>query len=296
MRGLAPCTALLLVGVVLVSFTGWLFAPGDSAAVIRPQAGALLIPLGLCLWTMRLRRVAVVSLVAAILALGSVVPGFLAPDAKCSGDCLILYQKNLLSKAWPRYPLADEIIGSGAQIVTLQEVSDHNRHFMAPLFDYYPVAVTCAFRPAQDVVVLTSLPVVEGSQFCLDGAGLAGVQVEAPDGRLIWALSVHLPWPYPFDQFRQSRLIAARIGDMQGPILIGGDFNMVPWGASVRRIAQAAASRYLGPFRNTFNLGGWYLPLPQDMVLIPQGSGGSVELRPYNGSDHLGVLAQIDLR
>lgn len=288
--------ALLLVGIVLAGFTGWLFAPGDSAAVVRPQAAAILLLLAGALWALRIRATALAAGAAAAVAVGSVLPGFLRSEAPCSGPCITFYQKNLLSKAWPRYPLADEIIASGAEIVTLQEVSDHNRQFLAKLFEQYPVAVTCKFRPAQDVAVLTSLQVVEGSKFCLDGAGLAGVRVRAPDGQLFWALSVHLEWPFPYDQARQSQIIAARIAELDGPVLIGGDFNMVPWGSSVRRIERAAGNRHLGPYRNTFNMGGWYLPLPQDMVLVPETADGSVELRPYIGSDHLGLLARIGLQ
>ena len=78
--------------------------------------------------------------------------------------------------------------------------------------------------------------------------------------------------------------------------LIAGDFNMVPWGESVQRIKQAAGNRYLGAFRNTHNLGGLFLPLPIDTVLVPRGATGTVELRGYMGSDHRGVLARIALR
>jgi endonuclease/exonuclease/phosphatase (EEP) superfamily protein YafD len=258
-------------------------------------AGVLLIPFAAVLWSMKARRTALVSLILAVIALTSVAPGFLASGTDCAGACLKLYQKNLMSKAWPRYPLADDIIASGAEIVTLQEVSDHNRKFMANMFDHYPVAVICKFRPAQDVAVLTSLPTIDGTELCEAEVGLAGVQVRVPSGQLIWVLSVHLEWPFPFDQFRQSRIIAERIAELDGPVLIAGDFNMVPWGKSVQRIKQAAGNHYLGAFRNTHGLGGLFLPLPIDTVLVPKGSTGAVELRPYMGSDHLGVLARIAL-
>jgi endonuclease/exonuclease/phosphatase (EEP) superfamily protein YafD len=287
--------AIVLIGLVLLGLSGRFFAPGDAVAVIRPQAGALLLPCAAISWSMMARRVALFSLAAAIVAIGSVLPGFVASGSDCAAACLKLYQKNLLAKSWPRYPLANDIILSGADIVTLQEVSDHNRRFMANMFDHFPIVVTCKFRPGQEVAVLTALPVVRDSEFCLTGAGLAGIQVLAPNGPPIWVLSVHLEWPFPFDQFRQSELIANRIADLDGPVLIAGDFNTVPWGGSMHLIKQAAESQHLGPFRNTFRLGSWLLPLPLDNVLVPKGSTGAVELRPYMGSDHLGVLARISL-
>jgi endonuclease/exonuclease/phosphatase (EEP) superfamily protein YafD len=294
-RSLAFGSAAVLIGLVLLGFSGYFFELGNSVAVVRPQAGVLLIPLAVILLWMKARRRAAFSFAVAVVAVASIAPGFFSSGTDCTGACLKLYQKNLLSKAWPRYPLADDIIASGAQIVTLQEVSDHNRRFMADMFDHYPNAVTCKFRPTQDVAVLTSLPVVDGSEFCLAKAGLAGIQVLSPNGQPIWVLSVHLEWPFPFDQYEQSETIAAHIAGLKGPILIAGDFNMVPWGGNFERIKKAAGNHRLGAFRNTFKLGGWLLPLPIDSILVPKGATGSVELRPYMGSDHLGVLSRIAL-
>jgi len=197
-RVLVSGSATALIGLVLLGFSGYFFGLGNSASVVRPQAGALLIPVAAFLFLMKAQRRALFSLTLAVVAIGSIAPGFFISGTDCTGACLKLYQKNLLSKAWSRYPLADDIIASGAEIVTLQEVSDHNRRFMANMFDHYPKAVTCKFRPAQDVAVLTSLPAVDGSEFCLAEAGLAGVQVLAPNGQLVWVLSVHMEWPFPF--------------------------------------------------------------------------------------------------
>lgn len=288
--------AFLLIAVILLGFSGSFFAPGDSAAIVRPQAGFALLLCSAILFGLQARWRGMASTVIAVFAIGTVVPGFLKKGADCNEDCLVLYQKNLLSKAWPRYPLADDIIQSGAQIVTLQEVSDHNLRYMANMYDHYPASVICPFRPAQNVAVLTSLPVVDGSAFCLNETGLAGVQVTAPNGQLIWVLSLHLEWPFPYGQDQQSRKIADHIAALNGPVLIGGDFNMVPWGASLGRIKHAANADRLGPYRNTYNLGSALLPLPIDNILVPKGLTGTTALRPYMGSDHLGTLARIGLR
>ncbi|MGJ5620564.1 endonuclease/exonuclease/phosphatase family protein [Sulfitobacter sp. MF3-043] len=289
-------SVIVLIGLVLLGFTGRYFAPGDSVAIIKPQAGTLLIPLAMVLWFLKARRTALISMTLSVFALGSIVPGFFATETDCSRECLTLYQKNLMSKAWPRYSLADDIIASGAQIVTLQEVSDHNRKFMANMFDHFPVAVICEFRRARDVAVLTSLPTIDGTEFCEAKVGLAGVQLRAPNGQSIWIVSVHLEWPFPYGQFRQTQIIEKRIAELEGPVLIAGDFNMVPWGESVQRIRRAVGNHYLGAFRNTHDLGGLFLPLPIDTVLVPKGATGTVELRGFMGSDHRGVLARIALR
>lgn len=286
----------VISATVLIGLAGSVFPPGDSLAIIRPLAVLLFIPLAIALWVLGYRRIAKISLIIATIATVSFASGFFRAETSCSSECLTLYQKNLLSKAWPRYSLADDIVMSSAQVVTLQEVSDHNRRFMARLFDRYPFFMSCEFRPRQEVAILTSLPTVSGSEFCLPEEGLAAVQVILPNGRLVWIASLHLEWPYPFRQFQQSKQIADRISKLEGPVIVSGDFNMVPWGQSIQKIMRAAGNEFLGKTRNSFKFGNWLLPLPIDNVLVPKGTIGSVETRPFLGSDHLGLLARMELR
>ncbi|WP_170360967.1 endonuclease/exonuclease/phosphatase family protein [Ruegeria arenilitoris] len=292
-RNLIIGCASMLMGLVIIGFTGPVIAAGDSFALLRPLAGVLLLPCAVILLCMRARYVALSAIAVAVLAIGSIATSYAAPSGDCNGACLTLYQKNLMSQAWPRYPLADDIIESNAEIVTLQEVSSHNRKYMRNMFEHYPAKSICEFRPEQNVAILTTLPIVEGSEFCLEGYGLVGVQVKTPGGGLVWVVSVHLNWPFPYDQSKQSQVIADRIKELDGPVLIAGDFNMVPWGQSVQRIAAAADNQSFGTILNTHNLGSWQIPLPIDILLFPKGTTGTVELRPLMGSDHLGKLARI---
>ncbi|CUK08772.1 Endonuclease/Exonuclease/phosphatase family protein [Ruegeria denitrificans] len=292
-RNLSIGCASMLMGLVVIGFTGPFIAAGDSFALFRPLAGVLLIPCAVVLLCLRARYFALSSTAVAIIAIGSIATSYAAPSEDCKGTCLTLYQKNLMSKAWPRYSLADDILESNAQIVTLQEVSSHNRQYMGNMFEHYPAKTICEFRPEQNVAILTTLPIVENSEFCLKGYGLVGVQVKAPGGGPIWVVSVHLNWPFPYKQSKQSQVIADRIKKLEGPVLIAGDFNMVPWGESVQRIAAAADNQSFGTILNTHNRGSWQVPLPIDNLLFPKGTTGTVELRPFMGSDHLGKLARI---
>ncbi|MBV7377664.1 endonuclease/exonuclease/phosphatase family protein [Maritimibacter dapengensis] len=284
-----------LLAVVALGFLGGVLAAGDTFAVVRPLAGTLLAPIAIGLFRQSARRLAILCLLGSFVSFGSLAPVFLASGTPCKNTCLTLYQKNLLSRAWPRYPLADDIIASGADIVTLQEVSDHNRKYMARMYDHYPTKVICPFRPRQDVGLLTSLPIIVGSAFCLEGAGLAGVQVITPDAKYVWALSLHLEWPFPYDQMSQALRIADKLETLDGPVVIGGDFNMVPWGRSARMIRKASGTRSLGPIQTSYEKGGPFLPLPIDQVLVPTGATGRMTARPEHGSDHEGRLASIAL-
>lgn len=295
LRILTLAGAVILIGLAVFGFTGRYFAAGDSVALMRPQIGVLLIVFTVILLFFHARGFALVSLVFATITVGSVAAGYLPTQDDCGTACVTLYQKNLMSKAWPRYSLADDIIESNAEIVTLQEVSSHNQQYMRNLFDHYPTSAICEFRPEQNVAILTTLPVVEGAEFCQHGLGIVGLQVVGPDNQPVWVVSVHLNWPYPYGQFEQSKKIAEHIEQLEGPVLIAGDFNMVHWGGSVRRIASAAGSQVFGPALNTHNLGSWMVPMPIDNLLAPKGSTGTAELRPFMGSDHLGIKASINL-
>ena len=294
-RALTLAGAVILIGLAVFGFTGRYFPAGDSVALMRPQIGLLLIVFSVLLLALRARGLALASLIFASIAVGSVATAFIPARDDCGKTCVTLYQKNLMSKAWPRYPLADDIIHSNAEIVTLQEVSSHNQQYMSNLFEHYPTSAICEFRPEQNVAVLTTLPVVEGAEFCLQGLGMVGLQVIGPEGQPVWVVSVHLHWPYPYGQFEQAKEIAKHLEDLNGPVLIAGDFNMVHWGGSVRRIASAAGSQVFGPALNTHNLGSWMVPMPIDNLLAPKGSTGTAELRPFMGSDHMGIKARISL-
>ena len=242
------------------------------------------------------RVLAFASLIGATFGLGSILPGYFLRYEICTVDCYKLYQKNLLSKAWPRYPLADEIVASGAAFVTLQEVSSHNLKFMRKLFESYPSKVTCPFQKEKTVAALSIYPATPGSATCGEKAGLAIMQVLLPDGRKVWIASLHLDWPFPYSQREHVDEVIARLGALSGPVILGGDFNMVPWGSSVARISSAARATLLGPYQLSYPKFGKLFPLPIDHILVPEGATGTTKVKRLHGSDHMGTVATFSFR
>jgi endonuclease/exonuclease/phosphatase (EEP) superfamily protein YafD len=294
MRGGLSFLTLLTLVLLGLGFCGGWMPLGDTLAVGRLHLAALLVLAAAFLFKLRARRLALIALVTAVLASGQIVAGFYPPDAAASGR-YTLYQKNLLGRAWPRYPLADEIVASNADFVTLQEVSDHNLRFMDKLFQAYPSKKHCDFRKVGGVTVMSRFPVVPGSAQCGDLDGLALMQVLLPHGEAVWIASLHLHWPFPYEQAEQVERVVARLKLLRGPVILAGDFNMVPWGSSVARVARAARAHRLGPYRPSYPIFGPLLFLPIDHVMLPDGASGNTEIRPAHGSDHLGILARFDL-
>lgn len=305
-RGMALAAALAGLAALAGGFGGLIHPAGDSLAVFRlPIAGAVVLvalvhaALGGARW-LAAGTFALAALAAAPAArhylpampwspAGPGAAGAASGSTQAAG---VIYQKNLL------YALADpagiiaDIRESGADFVTLQEVTPQNRMVLDALAEEYPAQLYCPFAAVGGTAVLSRWPALPGEAICAQAGGLSALRVDAPAGAL-WIVSVHLHWPWPYGQPRHARHLTNTLSAISGRKIVGGDFNMVPWGWSVRRLARAADAVPAGPATATFHLAGGLLGLPIDHVLLPADWAGQVECRPRLGSDHFGLVARF---
>ena len=285
-------TLITLAGLLALglSHLGRWLPPGDSLAVLRPQMLAAALPvLAALAWSGR-RRLALAALALVLLSAGDTARLWrgTAPDP---GRDLTLYQKNLRFDATAQADLEAEIRALSPDVLTLQEVTGDNFAMVERLRADYPYQVHCPWRAVGGPAIVSRLAVTE--RYCLVN-GLALARIEGPTGPL-WLASLHLEWPWPFGQSEQLGRVLAILEGLDAPLVLAGDFNMVPWGASVRRVAEAGSVVRAGRYASTFRRFGPLLPLAIDHVLLPEGASGEVTLRPTLGSDHAGLLARIDL-
>ena len=89
-------------------------------------------------------------------------------------------------------------------------------------------------------------------------------------------------------------------------MVLGGDFNMVPWSYSVHAIQRATRTVNAGYAGGTFNF-SYHLngqdvlkalpPITIDHILVPEtGVSVSIERREKLGSDHHGLLSSFTLQ
>jgi endonuclease/exonuclease/phosphatase (EEP) superfamily protein YafD len=283
-RILVRIVALVALALLLAGYGGALHPAGDSLAMARLPAGIVLflavVWMGGPGW-LRFAGVAV-----AVLAVGGVAARVWLPG---QAGGLLVYQKNLWVGNVANADLMADIIDSGADIVLLQELSGRNIALLDLLRPTFPYRQLCQFSQPGGMAVLSRWPAT-GPGLCSNGRGMVGLQVETPQGS-VWALSIHLHWPYPHRQRILVDALLPIIGDLDGPVIMGGDFNMVPWGASVRQMAAATGTSLARPLFPTIRVGP--VPLPIDYVFGP--GGGQAERRPRLGSDHYGVLARVAL-
>jgi endonuclease/exonuclease/phosphatase (EEP) superfamily protein YafD len=286
-------TALLAAGLALCGgFAGALHPAGDSLAVFRlPLAAAVLVAafgLGLAGGP---RRLAAFAALLATVAAAPAALSYLPRPVAGEGAAYTLYQKNVLSRLADPAPLVDDILASGAGIVTLQEVQQQNQPVLEALRPAYPTQAWCPYGGAGGTAVLSRWPAL-GEPLCAAGGGFTALRLDAPFGP-VWAVSLHLYWPWPFDQARQATRLEPLLAGLEQPVILGGDFNMVPWAATTRRLAAATGTTSVGPTMGTFGLGDGLVPLAIDHVLLPTGWPGTQDLRPALGSDHQGLLVRF---
>ena len=272
----------LLVSGILLGFAGGLHPAGDSLSLLRMPMAALCL-LALLIsgpWVLR-----AALLLAGGAGMATTLPLWLLSQP---GDDLTLYSKNLWFANTQLPALAADIRDSGAEVVTLQEVSDRNDDILTLLAADFPYQHLCRFSGWSGVAVLSQHPI--SATRCSDQRAVAAARISR-DGQGVWIAAVHLPWPFPYGNASAADSGMAVLEGLRGPVVMAGDFNIFPWADSVQRLNRASGTRTAGPIRPTFMLRG--VPLLLDHVHAP--GGGMVTTRPLLGSDHLGVLAQVSL-
>lgn len=263
------------------SFAGALHPAGDSLAVFR-------IPIAVvfAIWVIWSNWPAWLRWSVAVLCIAAMVQIVAQKYVSHPSGPVSVYQKNLLFQNDQVAALAADIRAADPDIVTLQELTSRSAPLVRDLRAEYPYQASCALVEWARVAILSRWP-VEG-ELCLENQGLVGVQVASPEGTF-WAVSLHAFWPWPHGQARQLERILPVLAELEDPVVIGGDFNMVPWSHALRSLSASTGTHRAGPLFPTLRKLG--APLPIDHVYAP--GGGEATPRPLLGSDHSGVLARV---
>lgn len=285
----AVCVAVLAV----FSYLGAWHPAGDSFAVIRYPLVAALFALAALRFRARIAQI-VMLVCAGLLADRAMM--MRSTDAPESSD-IVIYQKNMLYRDYDAASLAQDIWVSGARVVTLQEVSSAHDDFLSIMADTHPYQLVCK-GPSVGAIAILSTD-ISVRQTCSDPVGIAVMDIAAQDGQLLTrVVSLHLHWPWPHRQSdRLDAMLAfldsATLNELGVPdrVVVGGDFNMVPWGQSLRRVQDTFGVARVGHVERTFELFGW--PLSIDHVMAGPAATGQIEVHPQLGSDHFGVIGRI---
>lgn len=288
LRGLVRLCAVAGLLVLAGSYLGALHPLGDSLAVFRLQIAMAVALLGALAVVAGLSREGLVAVAVAGVAYVDIELygiGFTPPDL--SGPSLTIYSKNLGAGRVDWVALGEDIEFLGADVIVLQEMTQATMVALPALLPDHPYQHICNFSGWSAMAVASRWPVSEGG--CTDHRSLAYTMVDVPGGP-VWVASIHQVWPYPHEQAALLPDILAAVEAAPERQVIAGDFNMVPWGSSVRRIASAGGLNRIGPVFPTIEVRG--IALPIDHVLT-DGVANDFGLRERMGSDHYGLVARI---
>jgi endonuclease/exonuclease/phosphatase (EEP) superfamily protein YafD len=294
-EGAGPWPRLVGIGLtlsillVVLGLLGWLHPLGDSLAIGRGYAVAMVLVFAIATSLLGNKAVAFWSILFGLAAGAPVVLATVWPGPP--GE-VTLYQKNMLFRNDDLAGLEADIRAVDPLVLTLQEVSEPNRALLAALSDRLPHQHVCPGRGVGGNAVASRLPPVPGATIC--APGLAAMQVTLQQTQRVvpvWIVSIHLSWPWPYGQADHAEELRKVLEGLEGPVLMAGDFNMVRWGSSVRGLAAAAGTVPAGPSQGTYLGLEPVLRLPIDHAFAP--AGGRITQRPALGSDHLGLVAEL---
>ncbi len=268
----APALAATLVVAVLLRLVGLRLAAGAAAVVA--------ILLAMAMWPQWTP------------AKGAAEPG--AP-------AVTLYSANLWARNTDVAAITASIAAADADIVVLIELGDAPAARLDRILADYPhrIATPRIDRPsgAARSLIASRFP-LEAIADRPDGLHAVGATARTPLGPLN-VVGVHLtrPWPYEYQwgQISQTMALAETVSDLEGPVVVAGDFNSV----SSARIGRQV-QREIGLIPAPGWPGTWPSALPSavgitidqvyrtpDLALIDRRLG-----RP-TGSDHRPVVTRF---
>jgi endonuclease/exonuclease/phosphatase (EEP) superfamily protein YafD len=205
---------------------------------------------------------------------------------------IIHYQKNIRVNHSRPAELVREIVSFRPDTISLQEIAEADKPVLDLLKDDYPSQHYCYVKHLSGIAAVSRWPMVEGTQTCFGGWGIAGFQVDMPEGR-VWVLSAHIE--VFLEGFRREILqaLVPQLEALEGPVIIGGDFNSEPYFTSTHRLADAAGVERIGRPVTTFMLFD-RIGIAIDHIMATGGEGIIMQ-RPKLNSDHYGVVSRFTM-
>ncbi len=283
--------AVLVLLAIVGGFFGGIHPAFDTLSVFRVHLGLLSIPFAVLplLWRGKwAARIGMLGCGIAIIGLWSV----LLPPVVVSQPQLVGYQHNLRYDNRDLDQVLAAIDALDPDFLLLQELSDANLAALAGLTEAYPNQIICPGAPVGAVAVYSRLPPF-GEPGCARNGYLAWMEVQAGDG-LATLASIHLNWPWPYEQHQVLGRLLPELEQMKGRIILGGDFNAVPWSRSVSSIAQATNTRPIPGFRPSFQLSVLRPALPIDLTLTHADIRAEAILLGHGGSDHRATELRLE--
>lgn len=187
-------------------------------------------------------------------------------------------------------------------VITLNEVSDPWAEKLKLLDAAYPYRIVCPhLADVWGVAILSRRPFAAAEAPRCDPRGAFATTVLNFGGRWVTIASMHLGWPWPFEQAWQVGGLTPYLESIREPAILAGDLNAVPWSHTVARVAAAGGFTLMpspGATWLSFRLPEFlfFAGLPIDQVFA-KGGVRVHRIRTLEdiASDHLPVLVEFSV-
>jgi len=279
----------------------------DGLANFLPYAGLpLLLFVAPATFLMRRRMLVVLALIPVVVwVIILLTPAFfvtLTGHASPNATRLRVVTANVLMSNEQLPTLASDVLAQAPDVVVFEEL----RHDLA---EVSPVlAATYPYR------ISTETPwVTVASRFPLEGARRLAISADdrgrdlltatvVADGQRLTLIAVHFMPPLDAEAFevnrQQREVLEAAVADMDGPVMVAGDFNATTLSPTFARLLFgtdlriASTSRMMSPTYYAYGRLGVRI----DHVLVRNLDVVSDEVFTLTGSDHRGLSVEVGLQ
>lgn len=299
---------------LLVGFAGRWAWPLDLFSHFRIQYAVVLALACVALALLRRPRIAVIALVGAVLAAASIVPytGWQSQSAQAALTAQDEFQGefrfvtfNVFYRNRNLAGIADYLQHVDADAVALQELEPPQaRQLEALLLPSYPHVSAPAQNP-YGAIIFSRWPIAYGEtiQLVPGGARIAKTTIDWR-GHPVTLIAAHLHWPIGSrnSHLRNAELqqLALLAKTIQGPLLIGGDFNVTPWSQNFREAIDESGLQDCSQGQGLIATWPTFFALASIQIDHCLASGDwrviSVRTGPSLGSDHYPVINDFELR
>ena len=265
----------------------------------------------------RMRRWAVILAVVGLVASAwTFVPEWMsgfAPRPTVSGvQTLKLMTHNIFGLNYDMQRVADVVFAEDPDILALQEYFPEQSALDELLKPKYPYSVRCQGGKRANLGLYSKIPFdkeMSAADCPSDAYGkqrtahiIAGFTLS--DGTHFSVMTTHMDWPFPIDRQKSEFEVAeAAANDVQGPLLVVGDFNSTPWSYAMKGFEAATSLKRETRGIVTYPLmitaprklsrdGLLHLApfLPLDQVFERGVAVTELRRGPATGSDHLPIV------
>lgn len=299
-----------LTGAILgiaIGYFGHLHPAIDTFSHFRLHLAVGLLVLCALLFALRLRMLAIASLVAGAVGIWGALSGLpisaktLPPTNNRSIHQMVHFNLFWLNNR--KDYVINRIMEIDPLFISLTETSQRWQSSLKRLDERWPHKAHCSeFSTLGGVMLFSKLPMDNSNDFCGDYGSFMKTSVILDNNTRIDLGVVHPRWPWPASGPRQYASFIPTLNGLGDDALIAGDFNAVPWSFALRNFAENGRLNIvtgIGPtwfFREFAGSVARIIGLPIDHVMH-KGKVRVLSAKSLDswGSDHLPVLVNFQI-